>query len=221
MHVERTRRLRAGRTLSETTQELAGNLGLSHRITPMSDDPVRTVVETDQGPLAFQHYFVRERCVPVVRAVRFEGAARAQPAPAVREALARRDLSAIVICPSNPYLSVDPILAVPGLREALAGAAAPCVAVSPIVGGQALKGPAAKLMAELGLTPGNSAVAAYYRGLVDGLVIDRGDGHDKAGMEGKDLAVCATDTIMTSDDDRIRLAQDVLAFAARLAAGAG
>ncbi|HYE00920.1 MAG TPA: 2-phospho-L-lactate transferase CofD family protein, partial [Alphaproteobacteria bacterium] len=139
-HVERSHRLAAGESLSAVTARLARALGLTAAIAPMSDQPVRTVVETDQGELAFQHYFVRERCAPAARGVRFEGADRARPSPALEAALARPDLAAMVVCPSNPYLSVDPILAVPGVREALKRRSAPVVAVSPIIAGQALKG---------------------------------------------------------------------------------
>ncbi len=216
MHVERTRRLAGGRTLSQVTAELSGALGIAHRVAPMSDQPVRTFVDTDTGRMAFQPYFVRERCAPVVSSLDYVGAQDARPSPAFSEALARPDLSAIVICPSNPYLSVDPILALPGVAEAIRASGAPCVAVSPIVGGQALKGPAAKLMAELGAVPGNAAVAAHYRGLVDGLVIDAGDAADAAAIEAAGMAVLATASVMVTDEDRARLACECLDFAGRL-----
>jgi LPPG:FO 2-phospho-L-lactate transferase len=214
-HIERTRRLAAGETLSGVTATLATRLGLEHAIIPMSDQPVRTWVDTEIGPLAFQPYFVRERCAPVAKAVRFEGAAAARPAPAFAAALARPDLEAIVICPSNPFLSVDPILAIPGVREAIKSAAAPAVAVSPIVGGEAIKGPAAKLMRELGQTPGVVAIAAHYRGLIDGLVIDTADAAD-ADRLGAPAHVTAT--VMRSDEDRVTLAAETLTFAATLRA---
>lgn len=213
MHVERTRRLAAGESLSRITQDLARALGLEHVIAPMSDQPVRTWIETADGALAFQHYFVRERCAPVARAVRFEGAANAGPSPAFAKALARPDLAAILICPSNPYLSIDPILSVPGVREAIQSAGAPCIAVSPIVGGQAIKGPAAKLMTELGVTPGGPAVAAHYAGLIDGLVLDTVDAAEAAVVERLGVAAHVTATVMRSDEDRIALACDALAFA--------
>jgi LPPG:FO 2-phospho-L-lactate transferase len=217
MHVERSRRLAAGESLSEVTAALTRALGLAHRIAPMTDDPVRTWVETDAGRLAFQQYFVRERCAPVVRSLEFVGAAQARPSAAFAQALARDDLDAILICPSNPYLSVDPILAIPGVAQAIRDARAPCVAVSPIIGGQALKGPAAKLMAELGVVPGNAAVAAHYRGLADGLVIDASDAADVVEIERQGMAVLATASVMVSDEDRARLARECLDFAGRLA----
>lgn len=218
MHVERTRRLAAGETLSAVTASLAAALGLRHAITPMSDQPVRTWIDTDSGPLAFQPYFVRERCVPVARAVCFEGAASARPSPALAAALSRPDLDAIVICPSNPYLSVDPILAIPGVREAITATRAPTVAVSPIVGGEAIKGPAAKLMRELGHTPGVAAVASHYRGLIDGLIVDEADATDADRVRDLGAAACVTGTIMRTDDDRARLASDALDFARSLRA---
>jgi len=184
----------------------------------MSDQPVRTFVDTDAGPLAFQHYFVRERCAPVASGVRFEGAASARPSPAFAQALARPDLDAIVICPSNPYLSVDPILAVPGVRDAMRAASAPTVAVSPIVGGEAIKGPAAKLMRELGVTPGVAAVAAHYRGLTHGLVLDHVDDAEAAAVRALGIAPAVTATVMRSDADRLQLARDTLALAKTLSA---
>ena len=213
MHVERTRRLAAGQSLSQVTAHLAHGLGLGCAIAPMSDQPVRTWIDTEGGPLAFQHYFVRERCAPVARAVRFVGSAEARPSPAFAAALARPDLAAVMICPSNPYLSIDPILSIPGVRAAILAAGAPCVAVSPIVGGQAIKGPAAKLMTELGVTPGVAAIAAHYAGLIDGLILDTVDAGDALAIERSGVATCVTATVMRGDADRIALARDALAFA--------
>jgi len=217
-HVERTRRLAAGESLSQITADLTRRLGLGCAVVPMSDQPVHTWIDTADGPLAFQHYFVRERCAPVAHAIRFEGAATARPSPAFATALARPDLAAILICPSNPYLSVDPILAVPGVREAIRRSAAPCVAVSPIVGGQAIKGPTAKLMTELGLTPGSAAIAAHYAGLIDGLILDDADAAEAGAVERAGIVAHVTATVMRGDEDRIALAQDTLAFAAALGA---
>jgi LPPG:FO 2-phospho-L-lactate transferase len=217
MHVERTRRLAAGERLSEITAALTLALGIAHPIVPMSDDPVRTMVATEDGELTFQRYFVERQCRPRARGVRFEGAEGARMSPGFRAALERADLSAVVICPSNPYLSVDPILAVPGVREALSRAAAPVVAVSPIVGGRALKGPAAKLMAELGVEPGVEAVAAHYRGLLAGLVIDRVDAKAIPELERRGVRALATEAVMVTDEDRTRLARETLDFAATLA----
>jgi LPPG:FO 2-phospho-L-lactate transferase len=220
MHVERSRRLAAGETLSQITTALTGALGVAHPVIPMSDDPVRTVIATAGGELAFQRYFVGEQCKPVATGVRFEGAAEATPSPGFRAALARTDLRAVVVCPSNPYLSIDPILAVPGVRDAMRNAGAPIVAVSPIVGGQALKGPAAKLMAELGVTPSSATVAAHYHGLLSGLVVDTQDAEEGRALEAQGLPTLVTGSVMRSDEDRIRLARETLEFADRLPAAA-
>lgn len=217
MHVLRTQRLRAGESLSDVTRGLSEALGLPHRIAPMSDQPVRTVVETEDGRLPFQRYFVGEQCRPVVRAIAFEGAEQARPSAAFAQALARPDLGAVVICPSNPYLSIDPILAVPGARAALEALSAPIVAVSPIIGGQAVKGPTAKLMRELGITPSATAVARHYAGLVSGLVIDEADAAEAPGITALGMAVRTAPALMTDDEDRRRLAQETLALARSLA----
>ena len=220
-HVERTRRLRAGETLSRVTVDLAARLGVPSRIAPMSDDPVRTVVETPDGDLPFQEYFVRRRCEPAVRGLRFEGAPAARMSAAFEAALADPGLDAVVVCPSNPYLSVDPILAVPGVRSALAGCAAPVVAVSPIVGGRAIKGPAAKIMEELGVEVSAAAVAARYRDLLDGFVLDETDRPlaPRIESEASDVRVFVEQTVMHSDDDRTRLATHILEAARVLRKG--
>ena len=220
-HVERTRRLRAGETLSRVTVDLAARLGVPSRIAPMSDDPVRTVVETADGDLPFQEYFVRRRCEPAVRGLRFEGAAAARMSAAFEAALAEPGLDAVVVCPSNPYLSVDPILAVRDARAALAGCAAPVVAVSPIVGGRAIKGPAAKIMEELGVEVSAAAVTARYRDLLDGFVLDETDRALAARIESEasDVRVFVEQTVMHSDDDRTRLATHILEVARVLRKG--
>jgi LPPG:FO 2-phospho-L-lactate transferase len=214
LHVQRTEWLRHGNTLSSFTAYAAQKFGILARIVPMSDQVVRTMVVTDEGELAFQRYFVERRCEPVVRSIRFEGASQALPAPGILELLATSSLRKIVICPSNPYLSVDPILAVPGLRQALAATPAPVVAVSPIISGQAVKGPTAKIMTELGRTVTNASIAAHYRGLIDGLVIDEDDAADRCRL---DLPVLTTRTVMRSIADRERLAEETVAFAETLA----
>ena len=213
MHVERTRRLAGRETLSEVTATLTGALGIRHAIVPMSDDPVRTIVQTAEGELAFQRYFVGEQCRPVATGVRFDGAVSARPSPALRTALARRDVAAVIVCPSNPYLSIDPILAVPGVREGLTALGAPIVAVSPIVGGRALKGPAAKLMQELGVKPSAMAVVCHYRGLLSGLVVDGEDADEADALRTLGLPTLATGAVMRTDEDRLRLARETLAFA--------
>ena len=219
-HVERTRRLRSGEALSEVTSDLAARLGVQSRIAPMSDNPVRTVVETPDGDLPFQEYFVRRRCEPVVRGLRYEDAPAARMSAAFEAALNDPALEAVVVCPSNPYLSVDPILAVPGVRAALARCAAPVVAVSPIVGRRAIKGPAAKIMEELGVEVSAAAVAARYRDLLDGFVLDETDralagrieSEGAAGERGA-LRVRVEQTVMGTGADRTRLAARVLGFA--------
>ena len=167
-----------------------------------------------EGTLPFQHYFVRLSTTPVAHGFTFEGAERARPNPALMAALAAAELALVVICPSNPYLSVDPILSLPGVREALAAARAPVVAVSPLIGGEAVKGPAAKIMAELGVPRTQAAIARHYQGLIDGLVIDEADAQEAKGMA---LAVEVTRTRMRSLEDREALARRVLAFGERLA----
>lgn len=215
-HIERSRRLAAGETLTGITEDFRQRLSIGPRILPMSDMPVRTIVETPDGPLPFQHYFVREQCAPVVTGFRFAGAADARPAPGVAEALADKRLGAIVICPSNPFISIDPIFAVPGLRDKIAHADAPVVAVSPIVGGKALKGPTAKMMTELGLESGAVAVARHYGDLLDGFVLDNSDAERQEAVRGMGVEVFVTDTVMQSLNDKERLAQEVLRFATAL-----
>ena len=220
-HVERTRRLRAGETLSRVTSDLSGRLGAPSRIAPMCDEPVRTVVETGAGDLPFQEYFVRRACEPAVRGLRFEGARSARMSAAFASALADPALEAVVVCPSNPYLSVDPILAVPGARTALARCAAPVVAVSPIVGGRAIKGPAAKIMRELGVEASAAAVADRYRDLLDGFVLDETDRALARAIEsaGAGVRVRVERTVMHTGEDRVRLAAKVLEFARLLRRG--
>lgn len=213
MHIARSWRLRAGESLSQVTARLTAGLGIAHRVVPMSDDPVRTVIETDAGTLDFQRYFVAEQCRPVARAIGFTGAGQAAPSPGLAEALARPDLAAIVVCPSNPYLSVDPLLAIPGVRDAIAGASVPRIAVSPLVGGKALKGPLSKLLSELGKPAGNAAIAAHYAGLIDHLVIDGEDASDAKGLRIDGLCVTVTATVMRGEDDRERLAREILSLA--------
>lgn len=216
VHVLRSARLARGEPLHAVTAWLHAAHGITQRVLPMSDQRVSTVVDTDQGALAFQHYFVRERCAPRVQAVHFEGAATAQPAPGVSEALADPDLAGVILCPSNPFLSIDPLLAVPGLRAALVATAAPVVAVSPIVAGNALKGPTAKIMAELGLEQNALAVARHYRDLLDGFILDETDRALEPAVAALDLAVTSAQSVMVSLDDRINLAHTALEFLAAI-----
>jgi LPPG:FO 2-phospho-L-lactate transferase len=209
LHRERTGRLAAGESLSAITADITRRLGIGARILPATDDTLRTVVETADGPLEFQRYFVRERCEPKVRGFRYDGADRARPNPAVLAALAAPELEAVVICPSNPYVSIAPLLAMPGLRRALANTPAPVVAVSSIVGGRALKGPAAKIMAELGVAPTAAAVASHYGALIDGFVLD-------APESGIGIPTMVTNTVMTDVASKVALARAVLDFARSL-----
>ena len=180
----------------------------------MTDEEVRTIVETDDDTLEFQRYFVEQRCRPRVRSLWFAGACRTRVSAAVSRAIF--DASrAIVICPSNPYLSIDPILSIPGMRAALHQATAPIVAISPIIGGQAVKGPTAKIMSELGLPVTNVAIAEHYRGLIDGLIVDAVDADDAPAI---DVPVHVARTLMEDLADRVRLAREALAFAETLAA---
>jgi len=210
MHVTRTRHLACGGSLSEFVARAARALGVGCRVLPMTDQPVRTVLETDAGVLPFQRYFVEQRAEPVIRSIRFDGASMAVSAPGVLEALTDEWLEAIVICPSNPYLSIDPILAVPGVRRALAVAKAPVIAVSPLIGGHAIKGPTAKIMGELGRDPSPRGLAEHYDGLLEGLIIDT---VDSAWSPSVGLPVMATGTLMRTLADKERLAADVVRFA--------
>jgi LPPG:FO 2-phospho-L-lactate transferase len=214
-HVERSWRLARGATLSEVTAHLCRALGIAPRVLPMSDDAVRTRVLTADGWLDFQEYFVHQQCRPVVREFVFAGAESARAQPHALAALERRDLRAIVICPSNPFVSVEPILAVPGIQAAIRQSDAPVVAVTPIIGGKAIKGPAAKMLAELGLEVSGAAVARRYAGIIDGFVIDETDPIPEL-LPGVTFFSAAT--LMNSADDRLRLAQAVLHAADALSA---
>ncbi len=214
LHVERTRRLRAGETLTSVTSDLSRRLGVCSEIMPMSDQPVRTMVDTTDGELAFQEYFVRRRCEPAVIGLRFCGADHAQVAEAAAQACRAPSLRAILIAPSNPYLSIDPALAIPGMREALRAGGVPVIAVTPIVAGTAVKGPTAKIMRELGLSPSPLTVCEHYRGLIDGFVLDERDARLAAAM---DLPVRLCDTLMQTIEDRERVARCALELAADLA----
>jgi LPPG:FO 2-phospho-L-lactate transferase len=214
--------LQAGMTLTATTARLALHYGVGATILPMSDDPVRTWLQAEDAAgtrwLPFQEYFVKLQCRPVIRSIEYRGAAGARLSAALRAALRPGCARAVILCPSNPFLSIAPILAVPGLRQSLRDSGAPIVAVSPIVGGRAIKGPTAKIMRELGLPADVPAVAAHYRGLIDGLVIDGEDAGLQPLLQQEGLRVAVTDTVMRSLEDRVRLAREVLDFADAIAA---
>lgn len=213
LHVERTRRLARDESLTAFIGATARRLGIRAAIVPMSDDPVRTRVMTDHGELGFQEYFVRLRCEPAVRSLRFEGAAAANVSAAAADALDQPGLAAVIVCPSNPFLSIDPILAVPEMRSLLKQAAAPVIAVSPLIGEHAVKGPTAKIMRELGWTVAATSVAEHYGDLIDGFVLDERD-REQAGRVQVPLAM--TDTLMTGLPDRERVARAALALAREL-----
>ena len=213
-HITRRERLAAGHTLTEVTAYLCSQLGVMIPILPMSDEPVRTMVNTVQGDqLPFQEYFVKRRCEPEVNGFYFQGIEDAEINPAVRIALNDPELQTVIICPSNPFISIDPILALPGLRQLLRETTAVVIAISPIIAGQAVKGPTTKMMQELDMTVTSVAIADYYDDMLQGFVIDIQDGE-----YAKDISqtLCITDTLMNSLLDKQRLAEDVLQFAEKL-----
>jgi LPPG:FO 2-phospho-L-lactate transferase len=217
MHVLRTARLASGESLTSATTALADRLAVKPRILPMCDAPVATMLDTDEGLLPFQDYFVRCKCRPVVRAIAYIGADAAALTREVAGVLAAPELAAVMICPSNPWLSIDPILAVTGMRAALRRCPAPKVAVSPIIAGSAVKGPTAKIMDELGLERDCRSIARHYAGLIDGLIVDDADAGSLASLG---VAGLATATLMQTLADKIALAKTTLAFASRLGAAA-
>jgi LPPG:FO 2-phospho-L-lactate transferase len=205
LHVLRSHRLRGGETLSAITEDMRERFGIGPRVLPMSDDPVRTQIGTDQGWLDFQDWFVRLRAEPLARAVKFAGIEKARPQPALLDAL-RAKPRGIVICPSNPFISIEPILALPGLRDAIAASGATVVAVSPIIAGQAVKGPTARMFGAVGVTPSAAAVAERYGDLLDGFIMENGD--DAQGIAPR---VFHAATLMRDLADKTALAQQVLA----------
>ena len=208
LHLHRRTLLEQGLSLTAATKEIASRLGVEHSILPMSDDPVRTRVLTPHGPLAFQHYFVRDRCAPKAIGFEFAGADAASANPAIPF----DSVTAIVICPSNPFVSVDPILAVNGMRDALLATGAPIVAVSPIVGGRAIKGPTAKMMRELGIPVTTVEVAKHYAGLVSHFVVDEVDACARTKVAALGMETVTLQTVMSSTDHRVQLARAVLEF---------
>lgn len=203
-HLERTRRLKEGQSLSQVTRDFCKAWGIQPTVLPMSDSPVRTMVDSDEGELAFQEYFVHRQCQPRVRGFRFDGVEVAEPAPGAKEALKSAD--AVVFCPSNPWVSIDPILKV------IKNMDKPVVAVSPIIGGKTVKGPAAKMYAELGIEPSALAVANHYRTILTGFVLDNADSNIESVIKDLKIKTLVTDTLMNQPADRKRLANDVLFF---------
>jgi LPPG:FO 2-phospho-L-lactate transferase len=208
-HLERTRRLKEGQTLSAIIRDFCHSWQIGPLILPMSDEPVATIVETlEMGELPFQEYFVHQRCLPTVKGFHFDGILHAAPAPGVLEAI--HNAGAVVFCPSNPWVSIDPILALKGVLPALAGKKV--IAVSPIIGGQTIKGPAAKMFTELGIQPSAFAVANHYAGKITGFVLDDQDAGLAGQIDSLGIQTLATNTLMNSRADRVRLGKDVLNF---------
>jgi LPPG:FO 2-phospho-L-lactate transferase len=216
VHVFRSMRLRQGKSLCEVTQELTAAFGVTATVWPMSNQVVRTRIRSDEGWLNFQNYFVQARCAPRVRELNYVGADRASAAPEAISALREQSPEMICICPSNPYLSIDPILAVPGIRTWLASFRVPIIAIAPIVGGRAVKGPTAKIMNELGLESSVTAIARHYLDFIDALVIDTADRSQAAAIKELGIHPFVTDTVMTNLEDRCSLARQVMAFAETL-----
>ena len=218
LHLIRTQLLKQGRSLSDITQTLAARFGIEHQLIPMSDDPVRTIVKTKIDgeaktvDLPFQRYFVEQRCEPEVTGFYFDGIEVATGSTGLMEQLRDPNLAVVIICPSNPYVSIDPVLGLPGIRQALIDCPAKVVAVSPIVGGKAIKGPAAKMMTELGVSVDPVAIAKHYGDLLDGLVIDQLDIEQAQVIRANGLPVLATDTMMIDLKVKQSLAKQVLDF---------
>jgi LPPG:FO 2-phospho-L-lactate transferase len=214
LHAYRRRRLGEGATLTKVTAEVCSRFGIEHRVLPMSNDPVRTRVITPDGELEFQHYFVRDRCKPTALGFEFAGIKNASINPAIIAAFDTRP-DAIVICPSNPFVSIDPILSLPTMGDRLRATNAMIVAVSPIVAGKALKGPTAKMMKELAIPATAIQIACHYRELIDGFVLDSRDAANERDIKNFGLETVATQTVMVTLEDRVDLAHAVLEFIAQ------
>ena len=214
-HVERTRRLRTGESLTKITLDFCKRLGITARIVPASDEPVHTIVETPDGLLSFQHYFVRERYRPQVSGFRYQGVDTAQPSSLFLDALGALSLQAVVVCPSNPFLSIAPMLEVKGVREVLCSCHAPIIAISPLVGGNAVKGPTARNLQDLGYPVSAASVASYYRDFLDGFVLDTQDKALVPEIRRLGISVEVANTLMTDIDSKTNLALTVLEFARR------
>ena len=220
-HIVRTTKLDNGSTLSQVTKELCLSLGVKHQLIPMTNDKVATVVHTKSGQsIPFQQYFVRDRCVPKVRGFEFQGIATAAPSSSFLKSLKSPKLRLIIICPSNPYVSIDPILRMSGVLDQIAARRIPVIAISPIISGQALKGPAAKMMEELGESASAIGIAKHYqtlyRDMLTGFIIDEKDCRLEPDFTEMGLRTIATNTVMVTLQDRINLAQEVLRFGSRL-----
>jgi len=209
-HQRRKQLLAEGKTLSEVTQALCKKYQVNHPVVPMSDDRVSTFIKTANADLPFQHYFVREQCRPVVSGFYFKNAENAKPSAGFLRALDDTELSAVVICPSNPFVSIDPILSLPGIQDKLKNVKAPVIAVSPIIGGNAIKGPTAKMMDELGIPKTSQAIAEHYRDILDMLIVDDSDASEIPAVEKIGLRCISTQTLMKTDNDKEKLARFIL-----------
>ena len=207
-HLERTRRLDRGEPLSSVMASFCQRWGVRPRVLPMTDEPVATVLRTNEGELEFQEYFVHRQCRPQVASIAFRGILAASPAPGVVQAL--RSADAVIFCPSNPWVSIDPILSVPGILGAIVPARA--MAVTPIVGGHALKGPAAKMFRELGLESSAAAVAGHYGSRIGSFVLDTADADLAARIRASGMRVLVCNTLMPGISERRRLAREILSF---------
>ena len=211
-HVHRTQRLAKGENLTSITKNLASSFGVEAKIVPMTNDLVSTVVETREGDLAFQHYFVRDRCLPIVKSFRFEGIKSSVINPSIKEYGEENNKSAVLLAPSNPFVSIDPIIGVPGMTEELVKMKGPKIAISPIVNSKAIKGPAAKMMQELGIPSTSIEVTNHYKGLIDAVVIDHADAALSEKIEDMGIKVFVTNTVMHSLKEKITLANECLNF---------
>jgi LPPG:FO 2-phospho-L-lactate transferase len=209
-HLRRTEMLRSGSSLSAVTADLCHRLGVRCSVAPMSDDRIRTIALTRDGAMSFQEYFVEHRCEPVLTGLKFDGADTATPSPALQAAL--QEASLLVFCPSNPFVSIGPILAVPGVRDAIQSFSGRRIAVSPIIGGQAVKGPAAKMFAELGERSSALTVAQRYQGLCDVFVLDEVDAELVSAVSTLGVRALVAPTLMVSEQDKIELARRILAI---------
>ncbi len=215
-HVERTKRLKEGEKLSSITANFCRKFGVKALIVPATDDPLKTLVKTPEGIMNFQQYFVRDQCRSKIISLQYEGSENAQLCSALEETLENSVLESVVVCPSNPFLSIDPILAIKGLREKLKKSKASVIAVSPIVGGNAVKGPTANNMRDLGFTVSACSIAKYYSDFIDGFILDKGDENEITEIESLGIRVGLADTVMNDLQSKIKLAEDVLRFSETL-----
>ena len=211
-HVHRTQRLAKGEDLTSITKNLASSFGVEAKLVPMTNDIVSTVVETPEEDLAFQHYFVRDRCLPTVKGFRFEGVKSSVINPLIQEYARANDKSAVLLAPSNPFVSIDPILSVPAMTDKLVGMKGPKIAISPIINSKAVKGPAAKMMQELGVPSTSIEIANHYKGLIDAIVIDHADAPLSEKIEDLGIKVFTTNTVMHSLNEKITLAHECINF---------